>query len=366
MKTDPNKIQDTQFLFTVACFIQASSLLTSFMVTINTNESWLIVVLAFVSCLPLIWLYRTMMVSWPGKNLVQLLEAAYGKAAGKILGLLYAWFFITINALSLLDLGNFVKLTVMVDTPYIVLVVICALVSAWAVRGGLGVVTRYGMMFSLGSLLVLLVSFLLLLNQLNWRNLLPVFNQPLKNYIQGTHMVSTMPIGELVSFLMITPSLALSGRNISRYLFIGYAMGALTFLVVLVRDVGVLGNTMQMFTLPSLVVLRLVTVGEALSRIEVLFALVLVILLFAKIVFQHYVSVATVAQVFGTKDHKHLAFSMGALLVFYGMTLYPNSVIHLLSAQETIPFIWAVFQLVIPIVTFITLKLRGLPVKKEA
>jgi len=361
MKIDKSEISGTRFMFTIAFFLQSSALLTSFLAGVTKHESWLVIVFGIIVCLPLLYLYRTIMVMFPDKSLLQVLEEVYGKVAGKILGVFYFWFFLTLTSLNLTDLGDFVKVSVMGETPHIILILMCILVSVYAVRFGIKVVTRYGALFTVIEVAILILTIFLTLNQIKLQNFLPMFQLPLKKYIQGTHIIATIPAGELIIFLMITPNVKLTRKGATKYWFWGAGIGMLTLLIVMLRDIAILGNTLHLFTLPGLVTLRLVNLGESLSRMEILFAAALIMLLFFKITFLCYVTTITVAQLVNAKTFKHLALIVGILAVAYSNTLYPNPIIHAASARETVPIIWSIFEIIIPLITFIIAKIRKLP-----
>jgi spore germination protein KB len=192
-------------MFSVACFIQASALLATFISTVTLQDSWLVLLFGAVLCLPLIWLYRTLMVMFPDQNLLQILVEVYGPVVGKVIGVAYIWFFFTLASLNLTDLGNFTKLTIMQETPNMVLALMCVLVSAFAVRNGIKLVTRYSTLFAVITFILLSIGIILILNQIKLENFLPMFDQPFGKYVQGIHIISTIPFGELVVLLMIHP-----------------------------------------------------------------------------------------------------------------------------------------------------------------
>ncbi len=361
MKIDKSQVSGSRFMFALTFFLQSSALLTSFLACITKQESWLPVVFGAVFCIPLVYLYRTLMVMFPDKNLLQVLEEVYGRVAGKVLGASYIWFFLTLSSLNLIDLGNFAKITVMTETPHLVLTLTCVLVAVWAVRNGFKVVARYGSLFTVIEFIIVGVSIILLVNQINFKNFLPIFDQPVMKYVQSTHIISTIPLGELVVFLMVTPCVKLSRRQITKHWFLGVGMGILTMLVVLLRDISILGNTLHLFALPGLVTLRLVNLGEALSRMEILFALGLMMLLFFKVAVLSYVSTVAIAQLVGTTAYKSLALVTGILILVYSMTIYPNSVAQAASAREITPAVWTLFEMILPLLTFILAKIRKLP-----
>ncbi len=362
MKIDKSQVSGRRLMFTIAFFLQSSALLTSFIAGVTKHEAWIPIALGSALCIPLVFLYRTLMVMFPDKNLLQVLDEVYGKIAGKIIGIAYAWYFLTLTAINLGDMGDFAKITFMTETPHMVLTFICVLVSIWAVRHGFRVVSRYSMLFTIIEFATVALSIMLLLNQMDFTNLLPVFTQPAMKYVQSTHIIATIPFGELVIFLMVTPCVKkLTPREATKYWLVGTAMGMIILLAVLLRDISVLGNTLHMFALPGLVTLRLVNIGEALSRVEIIFAIALITLLFFKITVLCYVSTIALAQLFQTTQYKRLALIVGILVLVYGPTLYSSAVEHAVSARTIVPFIWTIFEIALPLTTFLIAKTRGLP-----
>ena len=75
MTIDTSRISGTRFMLTIACYIQASSLLSSFLTAISLQDSWIVVLIGIVFCLSLVWMYRELMLTFPGKNLIQMLTS---------------------------------------------------------------------------------------------------------------------------------------------------------------------------------------------------------------------------------------------------------------------------------------------------
>lgn len=365
MRIDSGEISGRQFMFSIACFFQSSSLLTSFLVGVTLQDSWITVILGGIVCLPLMWLYSVLMEKFPGKNLIQMLEETFGKTLGKIFGAMYVWFFLTLSSLNLMDLSDFTNLTIMEETPAIVLGVSCILVAAIAVRHGIKLVAKYGTLFTMICTIIMVLSVLMVINQWDIYNFLPSFTLPAAKYIQGTHLIVTIPFGEFIVFLMLNPNVKLTKKRRKKYIFAGFAIGALTLLLVIARDIAVLGNTMGLFTLPSLVTLRLVNFGPSLGRMEIMFTIILIVLLFFKISILYYATVQAIAQIFGVKDYKRFVLAVGALIMIYGTTLYPSPSEHATSAHEVIPFIWTVLEVLIPLLLLVFATIKSAR-KKEA
>ena len=356
------RIDKSQVMFAIAFYLQASALLSAFLAGITKQESWIPLVLGFVLCMPLIYLYRTLMLMFPEQNYLQVLCEVFGTVAGKIIGIFYLWFFLTITALNVRDIGAFINISVLPETPTVVSMLCCVLVSVWAVRNGFKVVARYSSMFTIIEFFIVTVSIILVSNQINLSNFLPLFAQPVGKYAQGAHIITAIPFGELVVFLMVIPCVSkLSRREATKFWFCGAAMGFIVLLAILLRDIAILGNALSMFTLPGLVTLRLANLSEALGRMEIIFTVAIMMLLFFKITILIYVSTIAIAQLFETTHFKQLALIVSALVLAYEPTLYPSSVEHTISARTIEPVVWTLFEMILPLMTFLVAKFRKLP-----
>lgn len=361
MAIDKSKISATRFMFIIAVFLQSSSFLPSFNISVINHESWLTVVFAIIICIPLIYLFRTIMVMFPNKNLIQILRLVFGKVVGNIFAVLFLWFFITLTALNLGDFVDFSKLTVMYETPKIVLVVVVTVFCVYSVRNGFSVVSRYSGMFAFIKIGLVATSILLLFDQINLDNILPLFSFNVIKYVQSTHIAATIPIGELVILLMVTPNVHLPKKQATKIWFMGYALGVVVSLISLLRDTMVLGNTLDLFSLPALISYRLIHLGTVISRLEILFASGLIILLYFKVSLLLYITTIAVAEFFNLKDYKHLTLNLGILVVVYGLTLYPNSAVHVKNGANATPTMWTLFEIIIPLLILIVATARKLP-----
>lgn len=363
--TETKKVHGLDFMFAVASYIQSSSLLSSFFASITRQDSWLIVLFALVVCCPIIWLYSKLIERFPDKNFFSIMQKIYGKYLGKFICALYLIFFIILTSLNLSDLSEFVKATIMPKTPLIVVSFTFLLTSAWGIYGGgMRQMVKYGFLMTMICLFVVIASILLTLNVMEFDNFLPILDLNPKKYIQATNIVVTIPICEIVIFLMTTNQVRTGKHGYFPYIFGGVAIGCFTILLVIMRDIAVLGNTISLFSLPSFETLRMVSVTQTLSRMEIVFAFILISLLFFKVTWLYYVSVLSAAHVFRFQDHRRLILLTGALVVASGFILYPNPLAHNESGQKIAPLLWPVFEIILPILTLAIAKFRGITTKQ--
>jgi len=98
--------------------------------------------LAILVGLLIAWLVVNLSLRFPGKTLFQCPEAILGKWPGKVVALLYIWFYIHINSEIIREYGSFLVSAFMPETPMIVFEILIVAIAAYAVRNGLEVFTR--------------------------------------------------------------------------------------------------------------------------------------------------------------------------------------------------------------------------------
>lgn len=358
---DKSKISGTRMMFTIAFFLQSSALLTSFVSGITLQDSWISIIFASVLFIPIMFLFKAIMTRFPEYDLIEILRMVFGRVIGNIICLLYLFFFIILTALNLNDLGEFAKLTVMFQTPKIVLLLMCIAVASFAVRHGLGVVTRYSALFTILEFIIVGTSILLVLNQFEFSAFQPMFNLEIGKYIQSTHIILTIPTGETVIFLMLSPNIKMEKKKMTKYWLGGLIMGLVTLFFVMVRDIGVLGNSLHLFKLPGLITLRLINLGVTLSRVEILFAAGLMFLLFFKVSLLLYVSIRSISSFFKLKSFKNITLIVGLFDVFLALTLYSDPILHSHSAENYTVFVWTLMEIIFPLLLMIVALIRKMP-----
>ncbi len=360
MNLEKGRITPFQYMLSVTCFIQSSALLSAFFAPITRQDSWLVVIFGMVAAIPVLIVFSAIMRSFPGKNLIEITQAALGRIAGTIVSLIFIWFFLTLTALNLRDFGQFVRQIILVETPTVVVISVCMALSVYAVIKGLKIVTRYSPVFVLMSVLLVIFAVLLTLNLMDMRNFLPMLTlEPIK-YVQGTNIVLTIPFGELVIFLMVSPYVAKGKKTKGIYLFAGFIIGSASMLAVVARDTAVLGSTGSLFSLPSFETLRLIRITDSLNRMEILFAIVLVVLLFFKVMILFYSSVMAMAQLFNLKTYNPLVLILAVFIVAYAYFVFPTAEIHSMYSRQTAPIAWVLFEFLLPLLVLIVGRARGL------
>jgi spore germination protein KB len=360
---DKERVSEMQLLFGVACFMQATTMRSVYVSSVTGVDSWAMAITGALVHLPMLFGYIALARWFPGKCLFEINEELFGPVLGRVFSAIYLYFFLTLSALNSLDVSYFVVDFMMPSTPLALVLAIFLIACVYAVRKGLESYMRLGPLLSVLAILVVLFNFVLVLKDTNLSYLFPMFQQPLIKYVQGTHITATIPFGESIAFLMITPSLGRK-KGPGRPLLWGLLISALFMAGIIFRDVVCLGPLISYMSLPSFEAVRMINLANVITRIESLYAVLNLSLLFLKLCILLYACTRGIAQMTRLKQYKHLLFAVGAFVCVYGLTIYDSTIGHGYSGSFVTPFLWLIFEYFLPCIALVAAAIRRRKEKK--
>ncbi len=365
MKLENGHISEHSLIFAVFCFMQASMLRTAFIVGVTKNDSWAMAFTGLSLALLLVAIYAALLRRYQQKNLFEINELVFGTVLGKAVSVLYLFFFMTVAALNARDLGNFAESSVMPGTPLAAFIFLFILVCIYAIRKGIENMMRLATILSFVALGALTVNVLMILKDVNLEFLKPMFQLPFGKYVQGTVTVAAIPMGEILAFTMITPMLAKNARP-GRMMALGLTFAAISLTVIIMRDIVTLGPLLDIVRLPSFESIRYISLGGVLTRMESLYAVVLVSLFLFKTVILLYACVLGLAQLFNFKSYSPLTLICGAFIFYYSLIVTKSAMENEEWGASAAPFFSLTCELVLPLIALATVWIKGKMKKKEA
>ena len=360
MSIEKGKISSQQLLFLFAGFVEGSALLIDFTVGITEHQTWMVLLAGLVITTPVILSYVVLAKRFPGMNLVQINDTVYGRFLGKVISIYYIFFFSMTLSFNIRDVGELYITFLMQDTQFIFLLVAFAIICAYAVAKGIEVLARISHLILVTGLFAIISTFILLIDQMDFSNFLPFFELPLIRIIQGVHIVSMIPFGETVVFLMIMGCLNKTEHAVKNTFF-GLLIGVVSLLLVAVRNTAVLGKTQTIWTSTSFQAIRLINIGTVLTRMDFLIGLAQTILIFFKCSIFFYVLVVAISQLFGLKSYLPLVLPLAGIEVIIAATVFQSPVDHAMITQNAGIIYSAPLVFVIPPLSLLIAKIRGLP-----
>lgn len=363
MNVEKEKISDLQLMFLVSTFILGSITFVSFADTLTKHDTWMVMITAYAASIPFVLSYVLLAKKFPGKNLVQINDIIYGPYLGKLVSILYIWFITTLFSLNLKGLADFYVGFVMPETPSLLFLTVCCLVCAYAVGNGIENISRISFAVFTIAILIIVSSFFLTMGDMDFSNFLPIFDIPLKTYIQGVHTVSAIQLCEVMVFLMVMPSLN-SFKHAWKYALLGLTAAAALLLIISVRNTAVLGIVSPIYFSDSYQAFRLIDIGNVLTKMDILIAIGITLVLFIKISILYYATVTSISQILHLRSYRPLILPIGGIAVCLSTILFESVIEHNFHATNYHPILTTPFEYILPPVSLLIAKIRRLPEQK--
>lgn len=360
MSVEKGKISGRQLLFMFAGFIQGSALLIDFTVGITEHQTWMVILAGLIVTIPFILSYAALAKRFPGNDLVRINDMVYGRFIGKALSLYYIFFLSMTLSFNILDVGELYVNFLMPDTPFFFLMAVFAAAVAYAAARAIEILARVSHLFVAASLFVIITTSVLLVDQMDFSRFLPLFELPFIRLFQGIHIMSIIPFGETIAFLMIMGCLN-DSEEAAKNSFFGLLVGAASLLIVSVRNTAVLGRTQTIWTSPSFQSIRLIDIGTVLTRMDFLIGITQTMLMFFKSSIFLYALTTALSQLFGLKSYKPLVLPVVGIEVIIAATVFQSPVDHAEITQNAGIIYSAPLIYVLPPLTLLIAKIRGLP-----
>lgn len=352
-----DKIPPKQFLFAVIAFIQGSSLLSKFTLSISKRDTWICAINAFTIAVFIVLIFGVLINKFPNMTIIEINDVVFGKIIGKIISIMYLFYFISLTTLNLRDVCVFTSQQVLPETPLVIISVILVFVCSYTVRKGVHAMTSYCFLIVMVVSVVTITNSVLLIKGMKLDNFLPVLSISMKDYIQATHATTAISFGEIFIFFMLMPNLTKpqSGKKMMLW---GLSFGALTLLLIVARDIAVLGEFTSFLTMQTYETIKLLHVGDIITRSEILYATMLISLQFFKSSIILYATAKAVAQIFNLNSYKYITYALGTIVASYILFVHPNSFDSAYWGANTAAFFSTTFNILFPIITVIVMLMR--------
>lgn len=352
-------IKTSQFMFLIISFMMGSTLLLTMIDGIASQDTWIVIILGFAVSLPFLLIYSRLARRFPGKSLIQMNDIVFGKVIGKIVSVIYVTYFFLLLTFNISDVSVFYTGYVMPETPQMVFMVIFTLVCAFAVQRGVAAIAKISLLTTVLATGAVILTTLLLIGNMDFSNLLPILDKPVIRYVQGTQIMVELPFLEVVSLLMVVP-LIKDNRKLTRPLVLGGGIVALLYIIIAVRDTVVLGGASGILGDNSFEAIRLIDIGEFLTRIELLIAFNYTTSLFIKISVLYYVTLNSISQLLGIERNNSLILPLGSIAIVIAAIKVESVVVHTDWGAHYVQMFSFPCTIFLPLLTIIVAAVRKL------
>ncbi|OIK08428.1 spore gernimation protein [Bacillus sp. MUM 116] len=354
------KISPHQFTIMVASFIVGGSILyvPSGLIHNAKQDAWLAGILVVVFGLSLVLLFNTLGSSFPTMNFAEYSEKILGKWLGKTVSLLYFIYFFLSTANFVRQIGDFVAIQILPDTPILAIHILFILIVMMGIRFGLETFSRAFEIFFPFILLVFFIFIISVFPEFEFKQLQPILGNGMKPVIRTAIQALGTPYLQLVLFLMIFPAVNQTIKAKKSFL-LGTLMGGSALMLVTLVSILCFGSYFsenQQFV--TYVLAMNINIGGFWQRIEAIMAFIWFTTIYIKITLYFYGSILCMGQILKLKEYKCLTFPLGFVTLVLSLFINKNIVESDQQAEWWTAFSLP-FGLFIPLLLLIVGKIRN-------
>lgn len=325
---EKGQISPYQFLLLVLLFtIGPAVLFESSMISLFAKQdAWISAAIGVGAGMTLIWLYTIIGDRYPEKTLFDYNELVFGKGLGKVISVLFFFFIFMIASHNLRNIGNFVNVQIMPDTPVHFIMILFLIVVVYATRLGLEPLARTAEIMVPWVILFLFILLAALPPNFETENLKPIMERGPKPIIKGSLSVIAFPYLESVLLLMLYPYVK-NKKGAKKAFLVGAVIGGFVLIIITLYSILVLGADFTARNLyPAYTLAKQINLANIFQRLEAIVAGMWFISIFFKLTICFYASSLGLAQILQLKDYRPLTLPLGMILVCLATFVTPNMV----------------------------------------
>ncbi|MEH7748557.1 GerAB/ArcD/ProY family transporter [Neobacillus drentensis] len=359
---DKIKISAAQLFVLIFLFEMGSSIL--FGLGANAKQdAWIAILLGLAGGLIVFLIHYRLFLFYPELILTNYIQKIAGKWPGRIIAFFYIIYFIYTASVVLRDFGELLLTTVYTNTPLFVLNTLMILTIIYGIHKGLEVIARVGQIY-FGIIYFMAISgFLLIIfsGLIHFDFLKPILENGWKPIFKESFPgILTFPFGEILIFTMIYPFV--NERKKIKFVCIGgMILSGINITITVIITISTIGPELYIRSnFPLLTTVSRIQLADFIERLDILFALYLVISGFFKITLYFYAAVEGTADLFQLKKKEKLSFPIGMIVLFSSITTASTYAEFIKEGFEFYPlYLGLPFQIIIPSILLLIAFIRN-------
>ncbi|MDR6550216.1 endospore germination permease [Paenibacillus qinlingensis] len=300
-----------------------------------------------------LWLYLSK--RHPGLSIVQICIEVLGRKVGLFFASLYILLFIQLAAWVVRNLGDFIKMNLLMRTPIEIVHLMFLLVSAYVVIKGAESIAMQNEFLTPILIIAFWIVFFLMLKGWDWANFGPaqVF-QPI-TLIRNTKEMLGFPFSEAVCLVMFFPFV--KKKLVSSFL-LGIGAAAIILSLIVFCVLGIVGSYRSSHLMyPLFTLAQELPFSFFLDHMEVVIVFIWFLAISIKLSIAMYCSVLGISQLFGLKNRTFTSLSLIGIIL--PVSLLFDNVIENMNWDHHYSFAFdSIFAVVIPVLLIVVSWIR--------
>ncbi|MFC5653295.1 endospore germination permease [Paenibacillus solisilvae] len=336
------------------------------------QDSWLAMLIAGGTGVGVTWLTAKVSLLYPGQTFIQYTKTILGKWLGTAVILTYIFQWITVTGVIFRRSLDFIHLALFHNTPLFVLVCTMLLVVAYATyEGGIEGIARCSEVIGPVICIMLLLIFALSINNLDWRQLLPIYvDTGLKEIWKGSLSPGSLLGESAVVVVMLISFMTVPEKGPSRAMW-GVGLAFVSVFVATLFVIMTFGpNLSARMVYPFYEVVRFIFMMEFIQNVDVVVIVIWMTSFFIKLCLYLFVTSYGTAQLLHVKNWRKMIWIISFVVLI--LALVPRNELFSIQYNQkyiipiVVPFNYIFVPLLLWVVGVIRKKAATEGTKNEA
>lgn len=318
------------------------------------EDAWMASLFSIFINFLMVVLYIAITRVYPGQTIFEIHEKVLGKLLGKVLSLLYLFYFLILTGTLLGNLGFFLTSEMMPETPIEAIQILFLIAAVMCARMGIILLARVGELMFPWIIFLFMVLVLTLIPQIDWNHIKPILEEGWMPVAKAGFHASMFQ--ELIVLMVFLP-LVKGKKKGERALMGGAAAGGFVLSMTVLLSVLILGiEQTENSTFPAFALAKTINLGNFFQRVEGILITLWILTFFIKISLLYLSILQGMKTVFGLKEQNPLIYPLAVLFVIVAWNTYINTV----YVANIIQHVWSSYALLHLLVIPMGLYLIGL------
>ncbi|WP_315116648.1 endospore germination permease [uncultured Clostridium sp.] len=320
-------------------------------------EGWIAIIISGIIAILFIYMLNRMIKNNNYKHIYEIFINSFGQIFGRVTSLFFVFYSIYFVSLGLRIFTEEIKMYMLEKTPTEFIFLITILVGAYIVRGEIDNLIKFNEISFWVMFIPVILIFVSSIHDADFTNLLPIFNQPIPNYIKG----ATLGINRYIGFeilILIIPFVK-EKEDILKITTKGIVFVILFYILIFVLAIGFFGKEQTKLLLwPTITMMKSVDIpGYFIERWEGIMMSIWIIFYFTTFVNHYYFSSDVLRKVM---DYRDIKLSTTILVPFiYLIALYPKDISEVYMFSKTYMSIFFAINIIIVILALFISSMKG-------
>lgn len=289
----------------------------------------------------------------PKDNINGLIQKTFGKPFGSIISIILALFIAFFSLIIFWDLNNFIASEYLYNTPILAIVIMLIIPVIYMLTKGVQTLGRSSIILAFFSFAMFILSIIGLINHIKLDNILPFLENGIPDVIKGSLLYIAYSVLPIFIILIIPRNNFQQEKKLSKAIMITYILITATIAFVTFVTVSVLGiDLANLYQYADYHLLRRITIGNFIQRVESLLAIQWIISLFMLIALCFYYITNTIEFLFDIKGKKYKRISIYIVcltLMYLSTIVFRNNTVFTNFVVYHFPYFLFLFLFILPL-----------------